>query len=440
MAVATARRVRADRAAKDRSLQKFGHGTVDAARKMSYKLPPQPVDAAEQQLITQPDHEDGSQASAARDPALKKRKAVKGKGPADLRRSTSTPHLRGPPSGDSGPLSPNSDKRRNKLGYHRTSVACGHCRRRKIRCLLPSPEDHQGRCTNCIRLKKDCNFYPVDQAGPLEAQAKNSAKKESTLHAPSNSSHSSPRLHSQSQTGSISEMAGLAQSPPPESDIGSGSELPGYGGSSDNGAINYATVPTIFSTPGPTWGAPPLPMHQSHSQPRHLQDDPHSPYWSTPVTSTFPSEPVFGQIDAATTTFVNPNYSYHQPQTWAPPSRSLSYSEVQGHGHQYSYNESRSQHSPHPVPPGYHFSPPPQLNHVAFPSSDSTRAMIPPNAAWNHVPPAQPSYGQSEQQVPVQSVLRSTWYPPAPSYPGVDEKSDSSAHPSQYFTNVSNPG
>ncbi|KAK2066483.1 hypothetical protein P8C59_000297 [Phyllachora maydis] len=28
-----------------------------------------------------------------------------------------------------------ADKKRNKLGYHRTSVACGHCRRRKIRFL-----------------------------------------------------------------------------------------------------------------------------------------------------------------------------------------------------------------------------------------------------------------------------------------------------------------
>jgi len=37
----------------------------------------------------------------------------------------------------------------------------GHCRRRKIRCL-PAKDDDQGRCTNCIRLKKDCNFYPVE--------------------------------------------------------------------------------------------------------------------------------------------------------------------------------------------------------------------------------------------------------------------------------------
>lgn len=55
------------------------------------------------------------------------------------------------------------EKKRNKLGYHRTSVACGHCRRRKIRCMMPD-DDPTGRCSNCIRLKKECNFYPVDQA------------------------------------------------------------------------------------------------------------------------------------------------------------------------------------------------------------------------------------------------------------------------------------
>ena len=38
----------------------------------------------------------------------------------------------------------------------------GHCRKRKIRCLM-APEDPQGKCQNCIRLKKDCNFLPVEQ-------------------------------------------------------------------------------------------------------------------------------------------------------------------------------------------------------------------------------------------------------------------------------------
>jgi len=40
-------------------------------------------------------------------------------------------------------------------------IITGHCRRRKIRCLLQK-DDNQGRCINCIRLKKECNFYPVE--------------------------------------------------------------------------------------------------------------------------------------------------------------------------------------------------------------------------------------------------------------------------------------
>jgi ribosomal protein L13E len=125
MAVATARRVRADRAVKERILQAFGHNSASVVRKMSYQLPTQPTNSAEQQLMNSPNQGDGFSVPAGRETGLKKRKAAKGKVPADLRRSASTPHLRGPPTGDSGPLSPNSDKRRNKLGYHRTSVACG---------------------------------------------------------------------------------------------------------------------------------------------------------------------------------------------------------------------------------------------------------------------------------------------------------------------------
>lgn len=63
------------------------------------------------------------------------------------------------------------DKKRNKLGYHRTSVACVHCRRRKIRCLVAA-DDTQGRCENCIRLRKECQFFPVDQQPPIEKKSR----------------------------------------------------------------------------------------------------------------------------------------------------------------------------------------------------------------------------------------------------------------------------
>ena len=42
---------------------------------------------------------------------------------ASLKRSASTPNVRGFPTGDAGLTI--AEKRRNKLGYHRTSVACG---------------------------------------------------------------------------------------------------------------------------------------------------------------------------------------------------------------------------------------------------------------------------------------------------------------------------
>ncbi|KAK7969909.1 hypothetical protein PG988_008982 [Apiospora saccharicola] len=85
-----------------------------------------------------------------------------------LRRAFSTPNVRkqGANDPENGHLAlSSSEKRRNKLGYHRTSVACGHCRRRKIRCIL-QPADPGGRCMNCIRLKKECSFFPVDQQPP----------------------------------------------------------------------------------------------------------------------------------------------------------------------------------------------------------------------------------------------------------------------------------
>ncbi|KAF2458106.1 hypothetical protein BDY21DRAFT_213454 [Lineolata rhizophorae] len=53
----------------------------------------------------------------------KRRKSTKV--PAELARSVSTPHMRGLAQAESGATSPTTNKQRNKLGYHRTSVACG---------------------------------------------------------------------------------------------------------------------------------------------------------------------------------------------------------------------------------------------------------------------------------------------------------------------------
>jgi hypothetical protein len=45
--------------------------------------------------------------------------------PVDIRRTSSSPHIVGIVQGMDTASPPGSDKRRNKLGYQRTTIACG---------------------------------------------------------------------------------------------------------------------------------------------------------------------------------------------------------------------------------------------------------------------------------------------------------------------------
>lgn len=72
----------------------------------------------------------------------------------------------------------------------------GHCRRRKIRCI-PAPGDVQQRCSNCIRLKKECNFFPVDQ--PPAAAAGDAGRRESKSKSFRRDSASPPSVPGHSQ-------------------------------------------------------------------------------------------------------------------------------------------------------------------------------------------------------------------------------------------------
>ncbi|KAL0474703.1 hypothetical protein QR685DRAFT_20231 [Neurospora intermedia] len=127
------------------------------------------------------------------------------------------PTPRDPTTPDQGLLS--GEKRRNKLGYHRTSVACGHCRRRKIRCI-PSQNDVQARCVNCIRLKKECTFYPVDQQPSQETRQKSAQRSStgpkitSTSSSPAIQSGALSEVHSHSSYPHLS-LASITNMPPP---------------------------------------------------------------------------------------------------------------------------------------------------------------------------------------------------------------------------------
>lgn len=80
-------------------------------------------------------HPDHHQETSPHQQLLKKRRASKDK-TSVIRRSSSTPHMRNMALGTTSELSPTGDKRRNKLGYHRTSVACG---KKKSSRKLPLP-------------------------------------------------------------------------------------------------------------------------------------------------------------------------------------------------------------------------------------------------------------------------------------------------------------
>ncbi|SLM40505.1 c6 finger domain protein [Lasallia pustulata] len=224
-------------------------------------------------------------------PALssrRRRSSVKSAAPTTIKRSASTPNVRVPVAADAGMSL--AEKRRNKLGYQRISIACVHCRRRKIRCLRAS-DDPEGRCSNCIRLKKECNFYTIDQQPPAERRPRKESKADRGSTEASTSSSSSPPVgggHIIDQVDQFNHYTPISLSD---------QEYPG------------STAPLSVSTISPASRAPinfggyEFPPHNDRGQ--HLEspffdhspmsagaghpplDDPSSAFWESPMTPAF---------------------------------------------------------------------------------------------------------------------------------------------------------
>ncbi|EIT72649.1 C6 finger domain protein [Aspergillus oryzae 100-8] len=140
-----------------------------------------------------------------------------------------------------------ADKKRNKLGYHRTSVACVHCRRRKIRCLVAA-DDAQGRCENCIRLKKECQFFPVDQQPPIEKKARPGSNTAST--DPSTASSSPPAVSGGEQTEAFFPYQPIPLSSAPDvaafnAGAFAGNSMTSFAPDRNVGAPEFATAPPL---------------------------------------------------------------------------------------------------------------------------------------------------------------------------------------------------
>ncbi|KAH0420300.1 hypothetical protein CcaCcLH18_14092 [Colletotrichum camelliae] len=174
---------------------------------MSYQYPP-PLSTPEVD-ISRPGHADGHapgysapapgppmNVPISHDQSIKGREEVFPQASLEWKRSTTKHNVRpwqaNIPYPDQAALANN--KRNNKLGYHRNSVACGHCRRRKIRCI-PVPTDTLGRCSNCIRLKKECAFHPVDQPpAPQSTEARPKAPSPALTGTMATSASASPAM------------------------------------------------------------------------------------------------------------------------------------------------------------------------------------------------------------------------------------------------------
>jgi hypothetical protein len=216
-------------------------------------------------------------------------------------------------------------------------MACGHCRRRKIRCIPPTSEDPQGRCANCIRLKKECIFVPVDHTSELP---KTSSRKE--IGSMSTSSTSSPRAEVPLGPSQVPVIPVESQRGPPSDQA----RVPTAAVLSQ--AAGDQHLPVSYHPPEPVPNdISPFPPNFAFSQhndsvPWHQQDgsDQHplpSPYWGSAETT--PNRPNFSPNPL---TCLSPQDGYSQNhQPWPPPTRSASLSQIEGAYPPYGYIDTR---------------------------------------------------------------------------------------------------
>jgi len=185
------------------------------------------------------------------------------------------------------------EKKRNKLGYHRTSVACSHCRGRKIRCI-PAAGDAQGRCASCIRLKRECSFKPTEQQRGTEARSRSAAQHVHMDQRSSQSSSPTPSGHAPSQPPAQRPFPPLAtnthhmRTPMSAAPIGDGSLAPMPAGQQydfNQGVPSYVPSninPYLESAPQ-NWNNP------WHGAPLDSPVSEHPP--DTPVSASWASGP-----------------------------------------------------------------------------------------------------------------------------------------------------
>ncbi len=305
----------------------------------------------------------------------------------------------------------------------------GHCRRRKIRCI-PAPADPQNRCSNCIRLKKECNFYPVDQQPPPDPRRRGSKAQsgtERTSEESSSPSTSSGQLPEMSQTlpypnlnmPPIQDLGGphmkrqRTESFSPETKGANSRHLPQQIFSNDCAVVTssrnfeYNHGPTNWMAPdvSPSTKAPPPDVPQSFWR-VNPQDSPLTPAFS-PFTPNLPIPPPQNWPAP------HPEASPRDDISWSVPQRSISFSNIEGlqsHNHQYAqYSHQPSQ------PVADHYTTKPrvlQSSGMYPPPISTTGSAISPPETSSAGGPDNPQHPHSASSLP--PVQFSSWQQPYP--------------------------
>lgn len=292
-----------------------------------------------------------------------------------------------------------------------TDQELGHCRRRKIRCI-PAPADPQNRCSNCIRLKKECNFYPVDQQPPPDprrrgSKAQSGNERQSESSSPSTSSGQLPEMPSNIPYSHLNM--------PPIQDLG-GPQMKRQRTESFSPENKGSTIPlkpypetyphpTVVTSsrnyeypPGPqgptNWMAP------DASPSTKAQGDVPQTFWrvnpqDSPITPAFsPFTPNMAIPPSQGWPASHPEPSPREDMSWGSgPQRSISYSNLEG-------MQSQQHYSAYPNPP----TPSVPEHYEAKPRIVPSSGMYPPpiSTSQNHPPPPGPAsapvHGISDQQ------------------------------------------
>jgi len=377
----------------------------------------------------------------------KKRRSSKSKGPGELRKSSSTPHMRHLALGNPGDLSPTSNKPRNKLGYHRTSVACGHCRRRKIRCLL-APDDPHGRCSNCIRLKKECNFYPVEH-NPDMPQPQSVSSKSNSAVQPATPVATSPRNPLSASGDGMGEFRTPFSGPP------SSAQSLSYGYPVESEGDPHAPGSNGLPVQQPSYPYPPpidtqWPPTNSFLPSSTVAESPSWRHSPSTVNSAYGSESNVsgGHTPAAMSTSSTMSYG-HQDGHWSqqpsfqPPARSMSYGNIEGLPQQYPGQGLGIQHenyrrtSPYPYPATIDTNPA-TVHATTLGSSSSAPLSAPVVPNHSYYPPTWSSYDPMSNHGPPMPSGRSMsaqWY----AEPGHLDRVQEEATPPMAYTQQALP-